>query len=378
MTPKTPFAGTAKRHVTTFAKNLLGGGAERVAVNLLAGLPRDRFTQDLVLVERRGPFVAEVRGDVDVTDLQRSGRVEGAVVPLARHLRRTRPAVLLAHLAHANVAAVTAARLAGVGTRVVLVEHNDNSALDAGRTRSAASRLMQAVKSQAYRRADLVVGVSGGVTAYVERTFGVPEAKLRTIYNPVVSEALLARSLEPLPHPWFVPGGPPVILAAGRLREQKDFSTLLRAFARVRRARPCRLVILGEGELRPALEAEVVRLGLQDAVSLPGFTDNPYAYMRAAALFVLSSRWEGLPTVLVEALACGTPVVATDCKSGPREILGGGRWGRLAPVGSPGGLADAVLAALADPTPRGALEWRAANFSYERAITNYAELFASL
>lgn len=365
---------TRKLVVTTFVKNLLGGGAERVAVNLLQGLPQERFTQELVMVSAWGPFLAQVPPHVQQTDLGRGHHVAAAVPQLVRYLRRRKPDVLVSHLAHANVAAVAAARLAGVGTRVVLVEHNDNSALDAGRARSLPSRAMQRVKSQAYRRADLVVGVSEGVTDYVGRTFGVPAARLETVYNPVVSEALLARSFEPPPHPWFAPGEPPVLLASGRLREQKDFRTLLQAFVRVRRAGPYRLIILGEGELRPALEAEVAALGLQDAVALPGFVPNPYPYMRAAALFVLSSRWEGLPTVLVEAMACGTPVVATDCPSGPREILENGQLGRLVAVADPEALAQAVLAELADPTPVGRLEARAARFSFDSAVAAYTEL----
>lgn len=361
--------------VTTFVKNLLGGGAERVAVNLLQGLPQNVFDQELVLVGAWGPFLEQVPAHVKQLDLKRGHNVAAAVLPLVRYLRRHRPDVLVSHLAHANVAAVVAARLAGVGTRVVLVEHNDNSLLDQGRTRSAASRLMQAVKSQVYRRADLVVGVSLGVTAYVGRTFGVPAQKLRTVYNPVVSPELLERSREPLLHPWFGPGEPPVLLASGRLREQKDFSTLLRAFSLVRRERPCRLMILGEGELRPQLEAEVTELGLQADVLLPGFVPNPYPYMRAAALFVLSSRWEGLPTVLVEAMACGTPVVATDCPSGPAEILEDGHFGRLVGVADPAALAQGILAELADPTPATSLEARAERFSFSTAIAAYTELF---
>ncbi len=366
---------TRKPVVTTFVKNLLGGGAERVAVNLLQGLPQDAFTQELVMVSAWGPFLEAVPAHVKQTDLKRGGNVAAAIPPLVRYLRERRPDVLVSHLAHANVAATFAARLAGTGTRVVLIEHNDNSTLDAGRTRSLPSRAMQGVKSAVYRQADTVVGVSLGVTAYVGETFGVPTEKLRTIYNPVVSASLLGRSLEPLAHPWFVPGEPPVLLASGRLREQKDFSTLLQAFARVRRVRPCRLVILGEGQLRPQLEAEVAALGLGDDVLLPGFVPNPYPYMRAASLFVLSSRWEGLPTVLVEAMACGTPVVATDCPSGPAEILENGRLGRLAPVADPEALAQAILAELADPTPVERLEARAEHFSFEHAIATYTELF---
>lgn len=365
---------TRKLVVTTFVKNLLGGGAERVAVNLLQGLPQERFTQELVLVGAWGPFLEQVPAHVKQTDLGRGHNVAAAIPQLVRYLQGRKPDVLVSHLAHANVAAVIAAGLARTGTRVVLVEHNDNSLLDQGRTRSLPSRVMQGIKSEVYRRAYTVVGVSHGVTEYVGHTFGVRPEKLRTIYNPVVSAALLAKSYEPPPHPWFAPGEPPVLLASGRLREQKDFSTLLRAFAQVRRSYRCRLLILGEGELRPALEAEVAELGLGDDVALPGFVPNPYAYMRAAALFVLSSRWEGLPTVLVEAMACGTPVVATDCPSGPAEILENGRLGRLVEIANPEALAQGILDELADPTPVDHLEARAERFSFDTAIAAYTDL----
>ena len=368
----------AKLKVTTFVKNLLGGGAERVAVNLLEGLPRDTFTQELVMVDAWGPYLEQVPEDVRQTDLALGNCVHKSVPPLVRYLRQHRPDVLVSHLAHANVAAVVAAALARTGTKVVLIEHNDNSLIDQGRKRSVTSKALQRFKSLTYRRADAVVGVSEGVSAYVGQTFGVPQKKLRTIYNPVVSEQLLERSREPLSHPWFAEGEPPVLLGIGRLREQKDFSTLLKAFAQVRKARACRLLILGEGAQRKELEAEVAALGLQADVALPGFVENPYAYMRHAAQFVLSSRWEGLPTVLVEAMACGCPVVATDCPSGPAEILEHGRLGPLVEVANPTALAKAMLETLQTPTSSELLGVRAARFSFDNAIAAYTQLFLEL
>lgn len=370
--------------VTTFVKNLLGGGAERVAVNLLQGLPQDVFTQELVMVSGWGPFVEHVPGHVKTLDLAQTGgvkdqgNVSAAIWPLVRYLRERKPDVLISHLAHANVAAVIATVCAQVGTKVVLVEHNDNTPLERGKKRSLASKAMQGVKAQVYKRADRLVGVSEGVSSYIGATFAVPKDRITTIYNPVISQELLAKADEPLEHPWFVPGAPPVLLASGRLREQKDFVTLLRAFARVRAARPCRLIILGEGQDRGVLEAEVEALGLRDAVQLPGFVPNPYPYMRAASLFVLSSRWEGLPTVLIEALACGCPVVSTDCPSGPHEILEGGRWGPLVPVADPDALAEAILVSLGQDHPRSELRGRAQRFSFERALDDYTALLRGL
>jgi glycosyltransferase involved in cell wall biosynthesis len=171
------------------------------------------------------------------------------------------------------------------------------------------------------------------------------------LYNPVITPDVRKRACAPLDHPWFAPDQPPVILAVGRLTKQKDFPTLIRSFAQVRQNVPARLLILGEGVDRDELEALVRQLGLQDDVSLPGFVDNPYAYMHRAGLFVLSSRWEGLPTVLIEALYCGRPVIATDCPSGPREILANGRFGALVPVGDVEALSRAIVDGLAGKTP---------------------------
>jgi glycosyltransferase involved in cell wall biosynthesis len=174
------------------------------------------------------------------------------------------------------------------------------------------------------------------------RVLKVPRKQIYVIYNPTFDDSLLLRAKEPVEHSWFQAGEPPVILGVGRLTYQKDFATLLRAFARVRQELVCRLVILGEGEERAKLEGLAEELGVRKHVDLPGFVDNPYKYMIRASVFVLSSRYEGLPNVLIEALACGVPVVSTDCPSGPREILLDGRGGPLVPVGD----ADTMAAAI--------------------------------
>jgi glycosyltransferase involved in cell wall biosynthesis len=195
---------------------------------------------------------------------------------------------------------------------------------------------------------------------------------VRVIYNPIVTDELLAMSRAPVDHPWCAAGAPPVILAVGRLTEQKDFPNLIRAYARLRQRRSVRLVILGEGEARGELEDLIARLGLAEDVYLPGFVDNPFAWMRQARLFALSSRWEGLPSVLIQAMACGAQVVSTDCPSGPAEILEDGRWGRLVPVGDPEALAAAMDAALDDDEDiRAAVEIRARAFAVEPSVRGY-------
>jgi glycosyltransferase involved in cell wall biosynthesis len=213
--------------------------------------------------------------------------------------------------------------------------------------------LIQLIKTF-YRWASDVVVVSRGAADDFLRVTGLPPERVKVIYNPIVTPELRRKAKEALVHPWFAAGQPPVVLGVGRLSAQKDFGTLIHAFARVRETCTARLMILGEGEDRPMLETLIASLGLQGDVEMPGFVANPYTYMTHARLFVLSSRWEGLPTVLVEALFCGLPVVATDCPSGPREILQGGQYGRLVPVGDVTALAQTIqdsLAAQVQPPP---------------------------
>ena len=198
--------------------------------------------------------------------------------------------------------------------------------------------------------------------------------RVHVVYNPVVTEEMERKSREPVDHPWIGGDGPPVILAVGRLDAQKDFPTLLAAFARLLTRRPARLIVLGEGKKRPHLLSLARRLGVAEHVDFPGFADNPYAFMARASLFVLSSRREGLPTVLIEAMACGCPVVSTDCPYGPREILEDGRHGPLAPVGDAEALAAAMARTLDAPPRPEALRERASFFNVARAINRYEEL----
>ena len=379
-----------KTRVAIFLSNLDGGGAERVTINLLKGFSPEMFTFDLILISATGPFLTQVPAHVNIIDLKQTG-VTGAILPLAQYLRKQRPDILMSHLSHVNVGALVARKLALSQAKVILVEHNDLSSKQPQKgakkfrlSRNPQRQFLPKFMEYFYRQADAVIGVSLGVSRYVGQRFGVSNERLHMIYNPIVDDELLTRSRETPEHPWLRDleahrrADPPVLLAVGRLTPQKDFATLLRAFAIVRRTCACRLIILGEGAKRPELEALVRELELTDDVSLPGFAANPYAAMSRASLYVLSSRWEGLPTVLVEAMACGCPVVATDCPSGPDEILESGRYGPLVPVADPEALAEAILKTLAAPTDGDMLRRRAADFTYERAINAYTALMLSL
>jgi glycosyltransferase involved in cell wall biosynthesis len=235
--------------------------------------------------------------------------------------------------------------------------------------------LLSGLSRLIYRQATAVVAVSDGVADEVVRLSGLDRRDITTIFEPVVDESLGRKAREELNHPWLAPGEPPVLLGVGHLRLQKDFPTLIRAFALARAKREMRLVLLGEGGQRAELQKMVEELGVQVDVCLFGYTENPFAWMARASMFVLSSAWEGLPAVLIEALACGCPVVSTDCPSGPREILDGGKYGRLVPCFDPEALAGAILETLDALPDRESLRQRAMNFGVDASIDAYIRTF---
>lgn len=325
------------------------GGVEHMLVNLIAGFVAAGREVDLLLIRDRGPHLAGLPEAVNRIPLG-SNHSLLAIPALARYLRQVRPRALLAAKDRAGRAAVLARALAGVDTRLVLRLGTNLSASLAGRSALRRAWRYWPIR-RLYPRIDRIVAVSAGVAADTATIAGLPREAISVIRNPVITPDLRQRAAATCPHPWFQGEGPPVLLGAGRLQRQKDFPTLIRAFARVRQARPCRLVIIGEGQERQVLRALIAQLGLADQVDLPGFQVHPLPFLARANLFVLSSAWEGSPNVLTEAMALGTPVVATDCPSGPAELLDGGRIAPLVPVGDPEALAAAILATLDQPPP---------------------------
>jgi len=346
-----------KQKVAIFMPSLLGGGGERSMLNLAHGLADSGYAVDLVLARAHGPFLSEVRSSLRIVDLK-AKRVMASLPALIRYLRTERPEAMISVFGYANIIASTAWRLAGVPTRLLLNEQNTVS-LETQNASRWRGRMVPHLIRYFYPWANGIVVVSNGVREDMARLTHIPRERITVIYNPsVVKAEVWEKAQAPLEHPWFQPGQPPVLLAVGRLQVQKDFPTLLQAFAKLRAGRSARLMILGEGPERGRLEELVRSLRLEGSVELPGFTPNPYAYMARASLFVLSSLYEGLPTVLIEALCCGLPVVSTDCPSGPREILKDGQYGSLVPVGDADALSavmgtalDAIQAQAAKPPP---------------------------
>lgn len=327
--------------VAFYLRLLYGGGAERTMINLANNLAKKGLKVDFVLNKEDGPYLNQVIPEVRIVDLK-APTMLAALPKLARYLRQERPAALLSALHFNSEIAIWAKYLSGVPTKVVVSEQNNLSS-HAQHGTGKRDRFAPLFAKYCYPWADGVVAVSQGVSQDLASVTGLPSQRIHIIHNPVIKPELLEQAQEPVEHPWFNPTEPPVILGVGRLVEQKDFPTLIRAFEIVKQAQPARLVILGSGKDRESLNKLVRELGLEKDVAFLGFTQNPYAYMAKAAVFVLSSIEEGLPTVIIEAMAVGTPVVSTDCKSGPNEILDNGKYGELVPVRDPDAIAQAIL-----------------------------------
>jgi len=360
------------RRIAILLPSLASAGAERVMLNLARGLADRGFDVDMVLARAEGAFLSALDPRVRVVDLD-AARVLFALPSLVRYLRQARPHVVLSSLPHLNLTSILARFSAGVRPRLVLVEHNDLALASAHGVRRW-EKFFPMMMRVLYPSADAVVAVSAGVAEGLVTHAHLRRETITVIHNPIVTPEIAEKAAAPVDHPWFAPGQSPVFVAAGRLTLQKDYPTLLRAFAELRQRRGARLLILGVGELHDELVARAEGLGIGAEVEFAGFQENPFAHMSRAAALVLSSAWEGFGNVLVEAMACGTQVVATDCPSGPAEILDGGRFGRLVPVGDAPALAAAMEAALDHPLPTEVLRERAQVFSVDAALDRYLPL----
>ncbi len=357
--------------VAFFVPSLVFGGAERVAINLAEGFAARGVLTDLVAASGRGEFGRHIPPGVRLIDLK-SARVMASLPALMTYLRRERPQAVITFMDHAGIAALLARRLSRTSASIICTVHT-NLTQTTGNSPNLRSRFIPSLVRVFYPWADHIVAVSHGVASGLSLATGMPVSRVKVIYNPVITDDLLALAKQAPDHPWFAPGQPPVILGVGRLSKAKDFPNLIRAFAAVRRQQPARLMILGEGEERGALMALVTALDLTEHVALPGFRDNALAFMARSAVFVLSSMREGLPTVLIEALAAGAAVVATDCPSGPREVLQDGRLGPLVPVGDSDALARAISRVLKEPAAKVPLEDLSA-FTMRTSVDRYLAL----
>jgi glycosyltransferase involved in cell wall biosynthesis len=357
--------------ITLLLPDLRGGGAERVAINLANGFAARGYAVDMVLLSATGVFLADLLPEIRVVDLQ-VNRARWALPPLVRYLRKNRPTALLACMWPLTLTAIWARRLARVPTRVVVAEHTTWSRSELLQRRTVGWQVRTSMH-HVFPSADAIVTVSKGASDDLAHFAKLDRKVITVIYNPVVGDEQPFNPKPRDPAEWWT-GTHRRVLAVGTLKTIKDYTTLLLAFAQLRQCVDARLLILGEGECRTALEAQVSQLGLDGYVFMPGFVKDLTTYYQRADLHVLSSTGEGLPTVLIEALAAGTPVVSTDCPSGPREILSDGKFGSLVPVGDATALAAAMADSLAVTHDKAALKLRAQDFSIDKAVDQYLAL----
>ncbi|MEI6413073.1 MAG: glycosyltransferase [Pseudomonadota bacterium] len=350
-------------------------GVDRLIANLLPELARLGGPVDLLTIRHHGPHVKNPPPGVHLVALS-AAHVHTALPALVGYLRHHRPRALLTDKDKVNRLALLAVRLARSDTRLV-VRTGMTASEDLARQHRP-KRLVQWLSMRyLYRLADAVLVPSRGVAEDLARNIGLPRARIQVIPNPILTPAFSAALAQPVEHPWLTQKTQkklPVILGLGELCERKDFETLLRAFAQVQTEQPCRLLIYGRGRREASLRQLAEDLGVGAAVDLPGFITNPYPALAAADLFVQSSRYEGFGNALAEALAAGTPVVATDCPHGPREILADGRYGALVPVGDVTRLAQAIRETLEAPPPLTLLAEAAAPYQVETIARQYLDL----
>lgn len=365
------------KRVAFLLPNLKAGGLERIGLNLIKGMIHCNVKLDLVLTSAEGEFLNDVPAAIRVINLKSPigygiKTASQVTIPLMNYIRKEKPDIIVSHLYIYNVFAAIAKLLAISPANLVLVEH---AVIYRSKTEAKGIQgwLLPLLIRYFYPLANAVVAVSHSLARQFEADLNLKPGIIKTIYNPALDESLFTKAQEPVDHPWFKDGESPVILGVGRLVVQKDFASLINAFSIVRQSQRARLIILGDGSEKRKLEAQVRELGLENDVALPGFTANPYAYMARAKVFVLSSAWEGLPTVLIEAMALGTPVVSTNCKSGPEEILDSGKYGELVSVGNSEAIAQAILSVLSGESKQAEPYWLH-QFTWETSLQKYIEL----
>lgn len=347
------------------------GGIGKMRVHLTRELVDRGLQVDLVLGRARGPYLDRVDPRVRIVPLKSSHPI-ASLPQLARYIRCARPDVIISEKLRTNLAAQRACRLVGHSPRMYTSMHGVLShKLEGENLSEKKKRSKYRDIAKAYPRNDGFICVSTGIADDLEKNFGIPRDKLHVVFNPVVTPSIIERAKAAAGHPWVDDKQVPVVVGVGRLEPQKDFDTLISAVGLISVHRPVRLLILGDGAEHERLLQRVDSEGLGGQVQLMGFVDNPYAFMARADVFVLSSKWEGFGNVIVESLALGTPVVSTDCPAGPREILDGGRLGRLVAIGDAQQMADAIEAMLVSPFDSAVLRAEGARYTPQACANGY-------
>jgi len=307
------------KKISLFFISFSPGGGERVMLELSSALVDDGFEVDIVVVNKKGAYLEQVDKRVNIVDLD-SPRIIFSLPKLMSYLRYARPGVILALEEYTHIVALLARKFSGIDTKVILRIGNIYSILFK-KYKSKRDKIIPFIAKRIYKWADEIIAVSGGVGYDVQNTFSIPSEKISVINSPKNIDQIISKSQELVDHSWLGDDNKKVIISSGRLREQKDFFTLIKAFKLIKENKDIRLIIMGDGGDRQKLQELIDKLNLKEKVELVGFVKNPYSYLAKADIFVLPSLWEGLPNTLLEAMVCGLPVVSTDCLAGPREVL---------------------------------------------------------
>lgn len=377
---------TQNRKITVafFLPSLEPGGTERNVVHLVNTINKEKYAVSLVLGMAHGDFMQEINSDIPVVSLGVSHSIT-TFFSLITYFKKNQPDIFVSAFPRINIICISAKIFSGVKTKIIISEHSIFSMLPViAKTfwrRLFARFFMPWLGRLMYPKADAIICVSQGVTDDLSNIVKDVN-KIKVIYNPVIDENIYQLAKEPLDHPWFSDNNIPVIIAVGRLVACKDYPTLFKAFGQVLKEQPSRLVILGKGPEKEKLVNLVDQMGIAQHVIFLGFRPNPYKYMKRGSVFALSSLQEGFGNAIIEAMACGVPVVSTDCPTGPGEIIEHMKNGILVPVGKPQQMAQAILTVLENPALAQKLsvegEKRAKFFSVEKSVKEYEKIFQEL
>jgi glycosyltransferase involved in cell wall biosynthesis len=377
LTPAQIPLDAAPPDITLFIATLTGGGAERVILCLCNEFIAKGLRVDIVVAKLVGELTGQVNPGARLIVLGAS-RVVFCLPAYLDYLHRARPAVVVSSVENSNLVAA-AGRLLSRHRHRLIIRIESALFMPSSSWQRPDHWPWLLANCLLLRWADRFITVSEGLSKELRRIPGLAQKSVTTIYNPVIEADFLSKAQQPLPPiAGLFENDIPIIVSAGRLHPQKDFSTLIRAFQHLRKQRPCKLLILGEGAHREVLTALARKLDVANDVVMPGFVANPIPIFRRAAAFVLASEYEGLGNVLVEALAAGVPVISTDCPFGPREVLDHGRFGKLVPVGDDKALAQAILETLSRPSPlvTAALEHHLQRFQSGAVTDRHLEILA--
>ena len=372
-------ATNSKKKLLFVIPSLTGGGAERVVIHLINYLDKDKHDIVLVIFKDIRDCEKNLHSPVEIICLNKKSRWDffKLILRLRKIMLDYKPNAVISLMFYTNIISVIARLFLRTKFRLIISEHNYPRKY---LPKAPLGWLKKWLMNLTYPRADLILTVSKSIERVIKEDFNIQPEKIKTIYNPIPLEDIKGKSQEGVEHPFFKNGNAKVIIGIGRLLEQKRFDSLLRAFSIVRgKKEKVYLIILGEGKLREELEVLSSQLKVSKWIDFVGFKDNPYAWISKADIFVLSSDYEGLPMVLLEAMACGVPVVSTDCPSGPGEIITNGKNGILVPTANEEALADAIFNLLNDKNLQKKFseegKKRVEDFRVEKIVKQYEQVF---